>query len=224
MSKKDLQKARDKQKFKEWYSKPENKKKMQGYMKKYYKNNRDSLLIYQKEVRRNYNQPLKNLVRENIIKQINNYKIKSILTLESPEFLFSKLIPEKKVIVFEHNKDTFKLMEKTKPKNVKLFFGDISESSNLNVNVDMVYLDFQSNWSCSKESIYLIKEIIKNSKLFAITLTTRDNQLQPEGDYQFYYISQLQEMLGNLKVLYGEAYKDSSNMVTIIFEVIKEND
>lgn len=219
--KKNKTSARDKQKFKEWYSKPENKQKMKEYMKKYYSKNRDNLLIYQKEIRNNYKRPLKTIVRDNLIKEINNYEIKSILTLESPKFLFSKLVPEKKVIVFEHNKKTYKNMLKSKPKNVKLFEGDISESVDLNINIDMIYLDFNTNWSGSKETIHTMKEIINNSKLFALTITTRDNQNHPTGDYQFYYVSELQKLLGNLKVLYGEAYKDSSNMVTILFEVIK---
>ncbi len=212
--------TRDKQKFKEWYSKPENKKKMQEYMKKYYKENREDLLLYQKNIRRNYNQPLKNIVRNNLVKEINHYDIKSILTLESPTFEFSRKLTEKKVIVFEWNKNIYDEMKKSKPRNVRLFKGDIRDSIELNISVDMVYLDFMSNWTSSKEIVYEMKETIKNSKLFAITLATRDNQLNPYGDYQFYYTSELQKLLGNLKVIYGEAYKDSANMVTILFEVI----
>jgi len=210
----------NKERFDSWYKKPESKKWMKDYMKSYYSKNKNELLIYQKEVRNNYDKPLKNIVRDKLINIIKNYKIDSILTLESHKFLFSKKLPEKKVIVYEKDKNVFTWMQKPKPKNVKLVFGDISDYAELNGRVDCVYLDFCGNWYGSKETILNLRETIKDSKLFILTLAVRDNQTEIEGDYQFYIISQLQELF-NLKVIYGEQYKDSGVMVTIAFEVLK---
>ena len=124
-----LTKKRKKQKeySKKWYE--EHKQYMQEYMKEYYEKNKLDLTLYQKEVelkKKGYNKPMKNKVRENLINLMNNYKINTILTLESDKFYFSKLIPEKKIIVFERDLDTFNKMNKTKPKNVSIFLGDIS--------------------------------------------------------------------------------------------------
>jgi hypothetical protein len=213
-----------KDKFKKWYKRPENKTWMREYMKKYYKENKDKLLIYQKEVRNNYNRPLKNIIRDKIIDIMGRYKIEYVLTLESHKFLFSKKLPEKSIIVYEKDKEEFGFMVQNKPKNVTLIQGDISDYTKLHGRVDCVYLDFCGNWYGSKETILNLKEVINNSKLFVITLSSRDNQIEIEGDYQFFYINQLQELLGNLKVIYGEAYRENNNsapMVTIVFEVVK---
>jgi hypothetical protein len=209
--------------FKNWYSKPENKEYMKKYTKKYYKKNKEKMKLNSKMQRRNYDNKLKNKVRNNLTEMINKYNIKKILTLESEQFLFAKQIPEKKVIVFEIDKTTYDLMEKKKPKNVKLFFGDISNFAELGAEVDCIYLDFCTNWTGANKTIYELKEEIKKSKLFILTLTIRDGYTKWNGDYQFDLINKLQVLLEtNLKVLYGEAYQDTMGMVTIAFEVKKD--
>ena len=52
-----------------------------------------------------YNEENKNRIRQLIIDKIREHNVNSILTLESPEFLFSKLLPDKKIIVWENNAD-----------------------------------------------------------------------------------------------------------------------
>lgn len=230
MAKKRIKKIRETKKmtaknktFAKWYAKPENKKRTQEYMKKYYKENKEKLKNYQKS--RKYDTPAKNRIRENIINFMNQYKIKKILTLESEDFLFSNLIPEKKIIVFEKNKKIFNLMEKSKPKNVSLFYGDVSKFADLDSKTDMVYLDFCGTYEFSKEVIHNLKEQIKQCKLFAVTLSLRVGSevkkkgFKQLGDYQFDLIRRLQELLEiNFKVLYGEGYNESGCMVTILFE------
>lgn len=215
--------------FAKWYTKPENKKHMSEYMKKYNKKNKVRLGNYQKE--RKYDTPAKNRIRETLINFMNQYKIKKILTLESEDFIFSNLIPEKKVIVFEKDKRTFNLMEKSKPKNVSLFYGDIQNFAALDSKTDMIYLDFCGTYEFSKEVIYSLREQIKQCKLFAVTFSLRNGSevkkkgFKQIGDYQFDLIRRLQELLEtNFKVLYGEGYNESGCMVTMLFENIKEKE
>lgn len=210
----------NKEYYDKWY-KNGGREWMKKYNKEHYKDKKPDLLIYQKEIRNNYDKPLKNIVRDKLISIIKQYKIGSILTLDSHKFLFSKRFPEKKVIVYEKEKNNYQWMKESKPKNVKLVLGDVSEFAELNGKVDCVYLDFCGNWYGSKETIFNLREVIKESQLFIVTLTIRDNLTKMEGDYQFYLINQLQDLLGNLKVLYGEQYKDGEAMVTIAFEVLK---
>jgi hypothetical protein len=173
-----------------------------------------------KLLKRNYDCANKNAIRERIIEIIKTYDIKSILTLESKDFLFSNLLPDKKIIVFERDKDIFKDMKKNKPKNVNLYKGEISEYSNLNGQVDCVYLDFCTNFKGAERTLQELKEVINKSKLFGVTLCLWDAYAKSYGDYQFALLSKLQQIF-NLKVLYGKGYKDSMSMITILFEVKK---
>ena len=167
-----------------------------------------------------YNKPGKNRMRELIIDFINKNDINSILTLESSEFIFSKGIPNKKVIVFENNNETHKRMDKRKPKNVSLFLGDISTFASLDSNIDCIYLDFTSTYQSNQETIYELRKQIKDCKLFIITLfkTFRGkNKPVMNGDYEFDIINKLQTLTNvNWKILYGEKY--NNNMITIIME------
>ena len=198
-------------KKKEYHKKyyKENKLKMKKQMKKSYKKNIDERKHYsrtyltQKKMEKKYDRPIKNIIRERIIREISKHKIKNILTLESEDFLFCKEIPEKKVYVFENNKTIFNLMQKPKPKNVILNFGDISDFRDYDMSIDCIYLDFCCTYLTGKETIYLLKEKIKDSKLFVITFCTWDETKKPNGDYQFELINQLQTLLDiNFKAIH----------------------
>ena len=206
--------------FRKWYSK--NKEKQRKTMKDYYEQNKEQVRFTSQESR--YNKPKKNKIREIITREIEERKINKILTLESKDFLFSKLLPEKKIIVFEKDKSEYNLMEKRKPKNVSVFFGDISKFSDLNSEVECIYLDFCGIYPNEKEVIYNLKEQIKKCRLFIVTFSMRVNKENKEGfrkygDYQFDLIRRIQELTEiNWQVVYGEAYRDVQPMVTIIFE------
>lgn len=208
--------------FKEWYKKKGGKEYCSKYMKEYYKKNKLDLTLVQKKYKlkkNGYNGTMKNYVRNNLIKFIKN-DIKNILTLESDKFYFSKLLPEKKIIVFERDLDTFNKMNKTKPKNVSLFLGDISGFKEIDMKIDFIYLDFCGNWTTEKETIFDLKEHIKNTKLFAVTFCLRDNSgVEKLGDYQFDLLNKLNNLTDvNWNVLYGESYKDSVPMITLLLE------
>ena len=172
-----------------------------------------------------YNEKNKNRIRELIIKEIRKREIDSILTLESPEFLFSKLLPDKKIIVWENNADVFKKMEKKSPKNVEIVFGNIGKFGVFNSKVDVIYLDFCRTWMTEQTEIARLKDSLKECKLFILTLCLRESSYHKEtgnvysGDYQFDLLNKLQEITKvNWKVVYGESYYDSVQMVTIILE------
>lgn len=225
---KDTKKGKDyhKNKAKEW--REQNPIKFKKLMKDNYEKNKDERKHYtrvyssEKKMIESYDRPIKNIIRNKIINEITQRDIKNILTLESPDYLFSKKIPEKKVYVFEMNKDLFNKMNKSKPKNVILNQGNISDFSRYDFNVDCIYLDFCGSYTTEKEVIYNLKEKIKNSKLFILTLATWDETKKPNGDYQFDLINKLQTMLEvNFKVIWGQGYRDKKHctMVTIILEI-----
>jgi len=173
-----------------------------------------------------YNGDNKKRIRNLIVDKILERKIKSILTLESPDFLFSKMIPNKKIVVWENDSNTFKKMEKGCPKNVELIYGNIGKSSIFNPNIDCIYLDFCKIWDSEKAEIMRLENAIKKSKLFILTLCLRESDYSKENlvldnkeDYQFTLLRKLQEIIGyNWKLIYGESYYDSVQMITLIFE------
>jgi len=175
--------------------------------------------------KKNYNCENKNRIRELIINKVREYNINSILTLESPSFLFSKLLPDKKIIVFEKDGNIMTKMEKKCPKNVELIFGNIHKFGIFKSKVDMIYLDFTGTWMTEQENIVKLKDSLKETKLFIITLSLRESSYHQKtgntylGDYQFDLIKKIQDLTKiNWKVIYGESYYDSSQIVTIIME------
>lgn len=211
--------------MKKYYKK--NKAKMKKQMSDWYEKNKEEFKKYskiyasEKKMVEKYNRPIKNIIRDRIIKEIKRYKINNILTLESKDFLFVKELPEKKFYIFENNKTEFNLMKKYKPKNTIINFGDISDFKDYDINIDCIYLDFCKTFSTEKGTIYLLKEKIRNCKIFAVTFCTYDETKEQDGDYQFQLVRELQELLEiNFKVLFGQGYRDKghSTMVTIILE------
>jgi len=172
-----------------------------------------------------YNCENKNRIRNILIEKIREYNINSILTLESPEFLFSKMLPNKDIIVWENNAEVFKKMEKKCPKNVELIFGNIGKFGLIGKDIDMIYLDFCGTWMNEQTEVLRLQERLKKTKLFAITICLRESGQSKKtgnifnGDYQFDLINKLQSITNiNWKVIYGESYYDSVQMVTILFE------
>jgi hypothetical protein len=171
------------------------------------------------------NQNHKNKIRNIIVDLIRAQNISRIITLESPEFIFSKALPDKKIIVFENNSTVFKKMEKKCPKNVELIWGNIGKFGVLNAKTDFIWLDFCRTWMSEKENIALLKETLKEVKYLAITLCLRESKYHQDtgnvfsGDYQFDLINKIQSITEiNWKVIYGESYYDSVQMVTIILK------
>lgn len=172
-----------------------------------------------------YNQENKNRIRQKVVDEIRKREIKSIVTLESPEFLFSKLLPDKKIIVFEKEGDIAVELEKKAPKNVEVIFGNINKLGIFNSNHDVIYLDFCRTWMTEQENIIRLKEQLSKTKLFVLTLCLRESAKHKEtgnvyvGDYQFDLINKIQSLTEiNWRVIYGESYYDSVQMVTLILE------
>jgi len=170
-----------------------------------------------------YDQEKKNKIRNIIVDLIRDNNIKHIVSLESPEFLFSKALPDKKIVVFENDPAIFKKMEKKCPKNVELIWGNIEKFSVLNAKTDFMWLDFCRTWLSEKDKIALLKDTFKDIKYLAITLCMRASMEKLDktfdGDYQFDLINKIQNITGiNWKVVYGESYHDSVQMVTMILK------
>lgn len=179
-------------------------------------------------IKKGYNCENKNRLRELIIDEIRKRKIKSILTLESPEFLFSKALPDKKIIVWENDPATFKKMEKKVPRNVDLIFGNVGKFGVIGKNVDMIYLDFTGLFSNNQDEVVRLKHRLQECKLFVITICLREYQGIKKvysGDYQFDLINKIQSLTElDWKIVYGESYYDSVQMVTIILENIRREE
>ena len=116
-------------------------------------------------------------------------------------------------------------MEKKYPKNVELIFGNISKFGIFNSSVDMIYLDFCRTWMSEQENVIKLKDSLKKARLFVITLCLRESKHHQEtgntfeGDYQFDLLKKIQSITEiNWKVVYGESYYDSVQMVTLILE------
>lgn len=180
-----------------------------------------------KKIEQEFDNPLKNKVRDKIISYIG-VDIKKILILETEKFLFAKQFPEKKIYVYEHNIETFNKMKRVKPRNVSLFNEDISNFNDLDIDVDFIWLDFCGNYWTEKPVIYALKERLNKSKLFAFTFSKRTAQkigeLDVEGSYELWLTKELQELLdSNIRIVYGETYNiNHSTMTTLIFKKVTE--
>ena len=167
----------------------------------------------------------KNRIRQLIVDKIRERNLDSILTLESPDFLFSKLLPDKKIIVFEKDGNVMTKLEKKCPKNVELVFGNIHKFGIFDSEVDVIYLDFTGTWMTEQEHVIKLKDSLKKTRLFVLTLCLRESSQHKKtgnvfiGDYQFDLINKIQSLTDfNWKVIYGESYYDSVQMVTLILE------
>lgn len=183
------------------------------------------MALNKKSIKKQYNCLNKNRVRMRIIEEIRKRDINSILTLESPSFLFSNLLPDKKIIVFENDGNVMQKLRKNCPKNVDLIFGNISKFEIFNSICDCIYLDFCRTWMSEQENIVKLKDSLKKTRLFILTLCLRESKFHKnngftfEGDYQFDLVNKIQSLTGlNWRIVYGESYYDSMQMVTIIFE------
>jgi len=169
-------------------------------------------------IKKKYNCENKNRIRQLIVNEIRKRKIDNILTLESPEFLFSKLLPDKKIIVFENDAEVMKKLEKKCPKNVNLVWGNIHKFGVLNAKTDCIWLDFIGTFTNEQENIIKLKNTLKDTKLFILTLCLREKGYN-KNTFDFDLIKKIQELTNiNWKVIYGETYYDSVQMVTIILE------
>ena len=171
--------------------------------------------------KKEYNCNNKNRIRELIVNEIRKKEINSILTLESKDFLFSKMLPEKDIIVWENDNEVYKRMKKV-PKNVELIYGNIGKFGLIGKNVDCIYLDFCGTWMTEQKEIVRLNERLNNCKMFVLTFCMRENHYSKtdwNGDYQFDLINKIQNLTKiNWKVIYGESYYDSVQMVTLILE------
>lgn len=207
----------------------ETTEKHKQHLRNWYKKNREYHLnrVKDRQKKKEYNAENKNRIRELIVDKIREHNINSIVTLESPDFLFSKLLPDKKIIVWENDAKIIKQMEKKCPKNVELVFGNIGKFGIFNSKADCIYLDFCRTFVKEQSEIIRLKNSLKETKLFVLTLCLRENQFAKgkdslifnEGDYQFMLLNKLQTLTKiNWKVVYGESYYDTVQMVTIILE------
>jgi len=176
-----------------------------------------------KEIKKKkYNCENKNRIRQLLVDEIRKRDINTIVTLESPEFLFSELLPDKKIIVFENEADICKKLEKKSPKNVEVVFGNIHKWGIFNSKADLIYLDFTGTWEKEQKNVIKLKDSLKETKLFALTICLRTTKPLKDvwnGDYQFDLLKKLQEITEiNWKVVYGESYFDSVQMLTLILE------
>ena len=177
--------------------------------------------------KKNYKAENKSRVRHIIVDEIRKRDINSIVTLESPEFLFSKLLPDKKILVFEKDGNACTKLEKKAPKNVEVVFGNINRLEIFNGKWDMIYLDFCGTWETELEHIIKLSKELSKVKLFGLTICMRccsNGKLKEvfKGDYQFDILKQLQDLTKiNWKVVYGETYTDSVQMMTLLLERIE---
>lgn len=170
-----------------------------------------------------FNKINKNYVRRKLIEIIKLKDINEILTLESADFLFAKELLNKRVFVFEYADKEFKQMKKTKPQNVTLFYGDISQAKSIANKFECIYLDFCYGVDQGIMTIANLKDKILESKLFGVTFCLR-GFIPEECDYQFEIQKKLYEILGEpLIPLYGYTYRDNHRkgavMMTMLFEM-----
>lgn len=192
-----------------------------------------------------YDRPIKNSVREEIIKLINklankNFEEKEnqygeeeetkkllplkILTLETEKYLLASKLKKHQFFISEYDKKRYWNMLDSKPKNVFLHFGNISDLCDITEKMDVIYLDFCGGFEREKYSILKLINKIDRAKLIGFTFCTRRNKKDLE-DYKFDLINKVQTLLKrNLKVIYGKAYRDKNEppMITLFFENIPE--
>ena len=184
------------------------------------------ITIWKNKNKKTYDRLKKNQIRikiTNLIK-LNVPYYSKILTLESPEFLFVKELNKYEFFIAEKNYKIYELMKKIKPPNVKfLYFGNISDLSNIENIFDIIYLDFCGTYKTSENTILYLSDKIQKSKCFGFSFCLRKNKKEL-NDYKFDFIHKIQKILSELNIvsrlIFGEAYKDENHppMITLFFK------
>jgi hypothetical protein len=174
-----------------------------------------------KETFASYNRPKKNKIRDEIKNKILQYNCDTILTLETNEYLLPKLLPDKQFFVAQNDKEEFLKMIKSKPDNVFLIYGDISEFSRLKQDFDCIWIDSCSTYRNIQSTIKNLNGKISLSKLIGITICGRKNH-KDINDWKFDIVNKLQDILNiEIELVYvPDTYKDEHHapMFTLFFK------
>jgi hypothetical protein len=166
-----------------------------------------------------YNNPKKNEVRNKIVNLIKKYGGDKILTLETSNFILPSLMRNHTFFVAEENQEEYLKMIITKPKNVFLHYGNISQMSNLVQEFDTIYLDFCCGYKSAIPIINLLSKKLEESRLVGFTFCLRRNQTEKvEEDYTLDLVWKLNDFLGsNFRPIFKKSYADTSPMATLFF-------
>lgn len=171
-----------------------------------------------KREKNNYDKPKKNSLRKSMISKIVSFGFKTILTLESPQWLFAKELPFHKIYVFEKDEKQHSLMEKNTPDNVVLFHDDVCnamkyvESGEIPNEIDLIYLDYKAQFGTIKHHFKKLEGMLKLSKYFGFTVCTR-GQKKNKNHYIISFNKFIQQTLSFSTVIDdGVAYCDSTSM------------
>jgi hypothetical protein len=148
------------------------------------------------------------------------------LLLETHNFEMAKLLPDADIHVWERNKDEYELMQKTKPKNVILHYGSVSEYNHKEM-ISQMWLDFMGTYEKEREQLLTIINKIKKEepdalqdiKTIILTLCLRassKNQLIKEQILRL--ITQLNIDLPEYKLIDSFEYKNGMTMIVIVLK------
>jgi len=197
--------------------------------------------IRAKQEKQSYNRNKKNEIRKEIIKIIKQNLLENskILTLETEEFLLPNELEGYHFFIFEKDMTIYQKMLKSKsnniPKtnNVWLHHGDIAQVCSIEMDFNVVYLDFCCTFETAKKTIGALLEKIASCNYFGFTFCLRKNKKKLK-DYKFDMIKKIELLLDehprcpwrkhnpkiNSRLIYGEAYRDKNHspMIALFYK------
>jgi len=177
---------------------------------------------YAKECK--YNNDAKNKVRNKIVQAFNMCDdTRKILTLESPQYLFTDLMKNKKIVIYENNLQEFKKLLEGRRKNVSIIFDDIT-----NIKYDRfecANLDF----CITIDQVTNLSQMVKylwNTSYIAFTFSCRSHKKATDADRCLLDMSvRLQKMFRNHEITDdGCTYKNGKYGSPMVFVMLKRRD
>ena len=154
-----------------------------------------------------------------------------VLALESDEFLFTKLLPDCKFDIYEHDEKVYNSMLDTRPPNVNnIIHGDVRLAGD-NKYYDCAFLDFCNTCNQNVNRMMYLTDVLKDSIFIAATfaLRTREKGMLKKGTqkkksnlYAADIIKQMQAIFRNHTFEYGMSYHDGLGPMFAI--VLKHRD
>ena len=149
---------------------------------------------------------------------------KDVLTLclESEQLRFVDALPNCQHIVYERNKDVYNKLKNSRRKNIKVFYGDISEAialKPLGVKFTQAFLDFMGTYDTLEPTLKVMEPLLSRCQTVALTFSMRSPSKGKTITLQSFRIAiGLKNIFPLFDIICAETYADGAAMLGLILK------
>lgn len=148
----------------------------------------------------------------------------NIISLETSEYNFPKLLPKYNFFIAQNSKKEYLKMLQNKPNNVKmLYYGNVSDFCYIGKKIDYAFLDFCCTFNKAEKIISDLSVQLNGCKLIALSFCLRKNQKNID-DYRLDLSNKLFSILPKFRFFKFFPYRDKNHapMMTMFLHNIEE--